>query len=145
MSLISQEMKQQVKSLLKQHEGLRLFPYDDTLGNLTIGYGRNLTSSGIRENEAEFMLEKDIDYFYQHLINTYSWFSQLDFVRQIVLIDMCFNLGVRGFAEFKEMIHCLEHCAHEAASIAMLDSKWAKQVPNRATVLASMMETGKLL
>ena len=44
-----------------RHEGLRLKPYRDTMGNWTIGYGRNLDERGITEEEAKIMLDYDID------------------------------------------------------------------------------------
>jgi lysozyme len=48
---------------LQRHEGLRLRlrAYRDTVGKLTIGYGRNLDDRGISEDEAGFMLDNDID------------------------------------------------------------------------------------
>ena len=39
-------------AILKEHEGRRLKPYTDTVGKLTIGYGRNLTDVGISDEEA---------------------------------------------------------------------------------------------
>ena len=46
--------------MLKRHEGLRLKPYQDTIGKLTIGYGRNLDDRGISKEEAEYLLRNDI-------------------------------------------------------------------------------------
>jgi GH24 family phage-related lysozyme (muramidase) len=40
---------------IKIEEGFRRFPYFDIEGNITIGYGRNLRSVGISEEEAEIL------------------------------------------------------------------------------------------
>ena len=53
--------RQLLRSQLERHEGLRLKPYRDTVGKLTVGYGRNLEDVGISRDEADFMLDNDID------------------------------------------------------------------------------------
>ena len=40
--------------------GPELFPYRDTVGVLTIAYGRNLDDTGISLDEADLMLDNDI-------------------------------------------------------------------------------------
>ena len=47
------------KAMLRLDEGLRLKPYIDSLGHMTIGYGRALNRRGITKQEAEWMLEDD--------------------------------------------------------------------------------------
>lgn len=49
-----------LKDMLIRHEGLKLKPYRDTVGKLTIGAGRNLNDLGISEREAMFLLDNDI-------------------------------------------------------------------------------------
>ena len=134
--------KTKLAEQLKKHEGLRLKPYTDTVGKLTLGIGRNLEDKGITEQEALFMLNNDVDYFYGQLNKKLHWFKSLDDARQNVLVNMAFNLGVAGLLTFKNM---LEECKNEQynfASIEMLDSKWAKQVGYRAEELAEQMRTG---
>jgi lysozyme len=134
--------KTKLAEQLKKHEGLRLKPYTDTVGKLTLGIGRNLEDKGITEQEALFMLNNDVDYFYGQLNKKLTWFKSLDDARQNVLVNMAFNLGVSGLLSFKNM---LEECKNEQynfASIEMLDSKWAKQVGYRAEELAEQMRAG---
>lgn len=131
-----------LKNLIIKHEGLRLFPYFDTTGNCTIGYGRNLADRGITKPEANILLNDDIDYFYEHLSKNLSFFNNLDKVRQIVLLNMCFNLGVKGLLEFKKMLDYLSKKQYYRASQEMLDSEWAKQVGERAKELSEIMEDG---
>tara|TARA_R100000541_G_C1863714_1_gene79677 strand:+ start:42 stop:461 length:420 start_codon:yes stop_codon:yes gene_type:complete len=128
---------------LKKHEGIKLKPYTDTVGKLTLGIGRNLEDKGITEQEALFMLNNDVDYFYGKLSKRLPWLLNLDDVRQNVLVNMAFNLGVGGLLTFNNM---LKECADGhfyAASKEMLDSKWAEQVGYRANELAEQMRTGE--
>ena len=135
--------KTKLAEQLKKHEGMRLKPYTDTVGKLTLGIGRNLEDKGITEQEALFMLNNDVDYFYAKLDKRLTWFKYLDDVRQNVLVNMAFNLGVAGLLTFKNM---LNHCGdgnYEEAAEEMLNSKWARQVGYRAQELAEQMRTGE--
>ena len=129
--------------MIKRHEGLKLTVYKDTVGILTIGYGRNIESRGISISEAEMMLNNDIADCMAELRVNLPYFDVLDSVRQDVLIDMCFNLGLQGLRKFKLTLTHIQHGDFEMASETMLDSNWAKQVGNRAVELSQMMKTGK--
>lgn len=138
------EGKQKLKTLLVQHESYKQFPYTDITGHLTVGIGRNLTDRGISTNEAFYLLDDDILYFSSKLNHFLQCFANLDENRQIALIDMCFNLGVQGFLNFKNMISALERSDYESAAKEMLDSKWAEQVGERATCLSNIIRTGAI-
>lgn len=127
--------------LIKKHEGLRLLPYKCTAGKLTIGYGRNLEDNGISQYEAEEMLNNDIQRCYSQLVKLHCW-NKLDEVRQAVLLDMCYNLGIVRLKNFKKMLGALEVGAYNRAAAEMLNSKWAAQVKSRATELAKIMQKG---
>jgi lysozyme len=86
-------------------------------------------------------LRNDIDEAYRGLA-LYGWFTQLDVPRQNVLIEMAFNLGVRGLLGFKKMIEAIQSKNYKLASTEMLDSTWAKQVKSRAARMAKRMELG---
>jgi lysozyme len=138
------EGRQKLKGLLTQHESYRKFPYSDITGHLTVGIGRNLSDRGISLTEASYLLDDDIIYFYSRLSSLLHFFTQLDENRQIALVDMCFNLGVQGFLNFKNMILALESGDYERAAKEMLDSKWAEQVGARADTLSNIVRTGEL-
>jgi lysozyme len=127
--------------MLQRHEGLRLKPYKCTAGKLSIGYGRNLDDMGISEVEAMVLLRHDIERCYDEL-NVFSWFADLDQVRQEALIDMLFNLGLPTFLEFKKTLKFVAEGKYSQAAEEMLRSKWADQVGDRAKELAYMMDTG---
>ena len=126
---------------LKIDEGLRLKPYLCTTGKLTLGYGRNLEDVGISEAEAEAMLITDIEIAAQDaesFATTAVW-DALSVTRQAVLINMAFNLGLSRLSQFKRMQANLARHAYDDAATEMLNSRWARQVPNRARRLADLM------
>jgi lysozyme len=123
---------------LMRHEGVALLPYVDTTGNLTIGVGRNLTSRGITADEAAVLLHNDLELARGDLVR-FPWFAFLSPSRQRALIDMRFNLGPSRFRGFAALLAALERQDYQAASVAMLDSKWARQVGARADRLATML------
>ena len=134
-----------MKSIEEQlilHEGLRKKPYRCTAGKLTIGVGRNLDDKGISELEALYLLWNDMKDVMDAL-DRYAWYRQLDPVRQKVMIDMAYNLGMAGLLKFRKMIAALELGDYQAAADQMLDSRWARQVKTRADRLAEMMRTGE--
>lgn len=123
---------------LTRDEGLRLKPYVDTVGKLTIGVGRNLTDVGISETEAQLLLRNDIAAAEQLLDAHIAWWRRLDEDRQRVLVNMAFNLGPR-LLEFKRTLYYVANGDYESAAAAMLESKWAQQVGPRAVRLADRM------
>jgi lysozyme len=127
--------------MLVEEEGMRLRVYNDTEGIPTIGVGRNLRDKGISREEALKMLADDIDDVLR-VLETLPWWSMLDEVRQRVLADMAFNLGVSGLLQFEKMIAHIRRRAWDDAAEEMLRSKWSGQVGRRAHRLAQMMETG---
>ncbi|WP_405418687.1 glycoside hydrolase family protein [Marinobacter flavimaris] len=136
--------RQLLRSQLERHEGLRLKPYHDTVGKLTIGYGRNLEDVGISRDEAEFMLDNDIDQVERQL-ETVDEYRDLDAVRQAVIANMAFNLGFAGLMGFKNMWAAIGRRDWESASEEMLNSKWARQVGVRAVELSEIMRTGEVV
>jgi len=144
MDRMTPESRQKLKQLLVNHESYRQFPYSDTTGNLTVGIGRNLSDRGVSPTEASYLLDDDIAYFYSKLSYFLRFFNQLSENRQIALVDMCFNVGVQGFLNFRKMIIALEAGDYERAADEMLNSKWATQVGQRALTLANIVRTGNI-
>ncbi len=128
---------------LKAHEGLRLKPYRDTVGKLTIGVGRNLDDVGLRGGEAMFLCFCDVALVEQALDARLPWWRTLDGPRRAVLIDMGFNMGVEGLCAFTDTLVAVKAGRFGDAAQAMLRSRWAGQVGRRATTLSRMMRTGE--
>lgn len=136
-------MNEKLMYRLIEEEGMKLKPYRCSAGKLTIGVGRNLEDKGLSNEEALFLLQNDIIEAVKELKKAFLFFDSLNETRQIVLIDMCFNLGINGLKKFKKMIKALENQDFSLASKEMLSSCWAKQVGARARSLALLMETGE--
>ncbi len=127
---------------LIRDEGLRLRPYRDTTGNLTIGVGRNLTARGLSREEALYLLDNDIRDHSQELLAALPWVADLDPVRRDVLLNMAFNLGVPGLLKFRATLAAVKARNYPLAAKYMLRSLWASQVGTRAQRLAKRMQTG---
>ena len=141
---MTEALMNRINAQLVRHEGLRLKPYRCTAGRLTIGIGRNLDDRGISQKEAYAMLERDIQDCEQWLIDDIpEIYNKLDEVRQSVLLNMCFNLGIKGLLEFKNTLAFIGAGDWERAANNMLASKWAKQVGMRAIELSEMMRKGQ--
>ena len=138
------KLMDRIKEQLIRHEGLRLKPYRCTAGKLTIGIGRNLDDCGISQSEAYIMLINDIMNCEKQLqAKIPDIYNGLDEVRQSVLLNMCFNLGINGLLGFKNTLSFIAAGDWERAANGMLASKWAKQVGMRAIELSEMMRKGQ--
>lgn len=128
---------------IKLHEGLRLKPYTDTTGNITIGYGTNL-NAGISLPEASLLLNNRVLSVLHDLQNE-PWFAAVsnDDVRSRAIAEMAFNLGVIGLSNFHMALTALINQDFAGAATAFMDSVWAKQVGKRAVILTQMIATGQ--
>ena len=122
---------------------LSLKPYRDTVGKLAIGVGRNLDDVGITREEALTLLNNDIAKVRREVKRTFPWFARLNPVRQNVVLNMVFDLGLPRFRQFKKAIAAIRAKRWDEAVKQMLDSRWARQVGRRARELAAMMKSGK--
>jgi lysozyme len=140
---VTEGARELLRMQLIRHEGLRLFPYRDSVGKLTIGVGRNLDDVGVSAVEAYTLLDNDLDRTIGHLVTRYpAWFVGLDDARQAAIINVAFNLGPAKFATFSKAIAALDRGDWLEASSELLVSRWASQVGRRAVELASQVKTG---
>jgi lysozyme len=137
-------MSTNLKSMITLHEGERLKMYQDTKGIWTIGVGHNIEEKGISKAVSQMMLEEDLAEAAEDA-RTFNWFGGLDEVRQAVVIDMIFNMGLTRFSRFRKTIGYIERGMYRSASVEMLDSKWAREdvAESRSGKLSKMMETGE--
>ena len=120
-----------IEELLIKHEGLKLKPYKDTKGIITIGVGRNLEDNGIEQDEALYMLKNDIKKAKQELREIFEGFNKLPDNVRLVLIDMIFNLGKTRFLKFRHMIQAVKNRNWENMIKEMKNSKWCEELKNR--------------
>jgi lysozyme len=131
------------KDYIKSNEGLELKLYECTAGKNSIGYGRNIEDNGISKDEAELMLENDLEVCRNSLYNIFGFelFILLSDIRKTILTDMIYNLGATRFRTFKKMIKAVKEKDYFKASQEILDSKYArKDAPRRAKQNAMLMD-----
>ena len=132
-----------VTDQLKTHEGFRSKPYRDTVGKLTIGYGRNLDDVGISREEGEALLSNDVHKAFAAVAVKVKNFGALTEARQACLVNMAFNMGINGLLKFQKMLAAIEVGDFESAAQSMLSSLWFQQVGlHRAEGLIAQMRTG---
>lgn len=139
--------REHVRIQLIADEGLRLHAYQDHLGYWTIGVGRLIDQrrgGGITASEAYVLLDNDINRAMADLSERWPWFLDLDPVRQAVLINLRFNLGMAGLATFKNTLASFQRRDYPAVARGLKASKWFKQVqPSRSGRLIEMVLSGE--
>lgn len=129
------------KEHLRWSEGVRNFPYEDSVGILTIGVGRNLEERGLTDEEVEHLLHTDANNAIEDA-RSFDYWNSLNPARRIVLADMCFNLGITRFKGFVKTNIALHAGDYETAADEMVDSRWYRQTGRRSKRLVKAMRTG---
>ena len=124
----------ELEHILKE-EGFEPKPYQDHLGNWTFGHGLTWISEEESKTIARGRYSTNIHALVLHIefLNTRP-FEVLE-----ILGHMSYQLGVSGVLGFKKMIAAIKDEDYAAAADEMIDSKWAKQTPERANRLAERM------
>jgi lysozyme len=155
--------RDELVKMIAIHEGIVLNVYQDHLGIDTVGIGRNLQDRGITdgelsfinktmdevyevgltEEEAYYLCMNDIAIVEKELLANKPIVNQLNDVRQMVLVDMAFNMGVPRLMKFKNMWLAIEKVNYQLANEEMIDSRWAGQVGSRAMKLSLAMKNGE--
>ena len=134
---------------VKKHEGYRNKVYLDTLGKRTVGVG-HLCVEDFWEDDKEYEEKFLMDILEADLQNAIKGAKDLmsengcmdmDEVAEEIIIEMIFQLGKTGVSKFKNMWKALSELNYVGASYEMLDSRWAKQTPNRANGMADTMKS----
>lgn len=128
----------QARALIRRHEGVRHLPYQDIVGKITIGVGRNLTDRGLSLDEITLLFDNDMALSAQILDIWYDWWRDLPEPMQMGLLSMAFNLGgprLTGFVKLRAAL-----CAGDYITAAKeaKDSKWARQTGQRAEEIAAL-------
>jgi lysozyme len=134
---------ERLKRTLRRDEGFRAHPYKCSQNKVTIGYGRNLDDVGIDREEAEIMLGNDINELLQSR-TIQGLIEGLDHVRQEVILNMAFNMGVPRLITFRKTLAAIGRRDFETAANEMVDSLWFRQVGPRAVRLVKAMRTGEM-
>ena len=133
---------------VKKHEGYRNKVYLDTLGKRTVGVG-HLCVEDFWEDDKEYeekflmeILQKDLQQAIRGARSLMEEHGCADINEKAeeLLIEMVFQLGMTGVSKFRNMWKALAEKNYIGASYEMLDSRWAKQTPNRAKAMAKTMK-----
>jgi len=134
---------------VKKHEGYRNKVYLDTLGKRTVGVG-HLCVEDFWEDDKEYeekflmtILEHDLSTAIKGANELMAENGCMDMNEKAheIIIEMIFQLGKTGVSKFKNMWKALSELNYVGASYEMLDSRWAKQTPNRAKGMADTMKS----
>ena len=132
--------------MLRTHEGVETHAYKCTAEKTTIGVGRNIDPSGgigLSHDEIDYLLANDIKRVEAELLRAFSWYDDLNQPRKDAMIDMCFNMGLPRLMKFKKALAGMAMVDYNAASIEFLDSRWAKQVGQRAITITDIIRSGE--
>lgn len=138
---------------IKENEGFKDHIYKDTLGFDTIGYGFKVSSLSKDELElnggiiepmskeaADKILKKKLAKLTSKVYDAIPWINNSPKEVQEVVIEMAYQMGVGGVLKFKNTLNFIKENDYKNASSNMMKSLWAKQTPNRAKKLASIIE-----
>ena len=126
---------------IKHHEGFVEHVYDDSLGIPTIGYGFAIKDLVLEEDLCDEILLRKLRILGKSVIGKFPFFDSLPSDCKTVLMEMCYQLGVTGVSKFKKALKAMEDGDWEKAADEMLDSKWAKQTPNRAKEMSNIIRS----
>ena len=141
-------MNRLLKSV-KEHEGYRNKVYLDSLGKRTVGVG-HLCVEDFWEDDKEYeekflltILEHDLKSAIKSAEDLLKDFPLLDDLAEEIIVEMIFQLGKTGVSKFKNMWTALRQSPpqYDLAATEMLDSRWAKQTPNRAKEMSDHMRS----
>lgn len=138
---------------LTPEEGLRLHVYDDATGqpivagytvkgNPTIGIGRNLAGYGITKEEAQYLCVNNITICEDQLDNALPWWRDLSPLRQMQMVDLCFNMGIDVLLQFHEFLGAMQAGQWQAAVEDLKASLWWTQVGERGPAIADRILKG---
>ena len=124
---------------LKVHEGYKSRVYKCTAGVDTIGVGFAIKDLELSEDVCDLILTEKLEVLEERFEKKFDWFATSPVEVRNVMLNMAYQLGFAGFCKFKKTIAYLQEAEWEKASEEMLDSRWAKQTPNRAKELSEII------
>ena len=134
---------------LKVDEGVKYEIYLDHLGLPTCGIGHLIKDSDpeyelevgteIGEERVYELFNEDIEVTIDECKKLYYDFDKLPQEAQHIIANMMFNMGRPRLSRFHKMKRAVDNREWEEAANQMKDSKWYKQVTNRAERLCERM------
>lgn len=107
-----------------------------------IGYTKGVNVDSVMEEiKAERITEEEVAAIDAELSKLLYYFDSLPFVTRTILINMAYNMGVKGLLSFKNTLQFIKAGNYEQAARNMEKSLWYRQTGNRAKELVRRMET----
>jgi|TARA_R100000734_G_C3313340_1_gene104613 GH24 family phage-related lysozyme (muramidase) len=141
---------EQLRDTLKIDEGCVNSVYLDHLNLKTVGIGHLLTEwdeeydkpvgTPVSEERVNELFDKDVQVTIEECEQLFGNFQDLPEEVQQILANMMFNLGRPRLSKFRRLCKAVAERDWQEAAVQMEDSKWHKQVPNRANRLVSRMK-----
>ena len=126
---------------IKHHEGFRKSVYQCTEGYDTIGYGFAIKDLEMDEDIAEEILMRKVEKLIKRVRSKFDWLDSVPHEVQGVLVEMSYQMGLSGVSKFKKALHAMQMFQWKLAATELLDSRWAKQTPNRAKELSDIIRS----
>jgi len=128
-------------SRIKHHEGYRSRVYKCTEGFDTIGYGFAIKDLELDEDIAEEILMRKVEKLIKRVRAKFDWLDSVPHEVQGVLVEMSYQMGLSNVSKFKKALHAMQMFQWKLAATELLDSRWAKQTPNRAKELSDIIRS----
>jgi lysozyme len=139
----------QLRMELEYDEGCKYEIYLDHLGLPTFGIGHLVTKddpehgqevgTAVSEERVIEVFEKDVQVTLDECKKLYDDWFDLPEEAQLIIANMMFNMGRPRLSQFKGMKRGVDARDWNAAADEMVDSKWYRQVTNRADRLVTRM------
>ena len=139
----------QLRMELEYDEGCKYEIYLDHLGLPTFGIGHLVTEddpehgqevgTAVSEERVIEVFEKDVQVTLDECKKLYDDWFDLPEEAQLIIANMMFNMGRPRLSAFKGMKRGVDARDWNAATDEMVDSKWYRQVTNRADRLVTRM------
>lgn len=141
--------KDRLREELAEDEGCKFEIYLDHLGLPTCGIGHLIreqdeeygqpVGTPVSEERVRRLFNLDIIVTLEDCNRLFPDFAELPEEAQLIIANMCFNLGFPRLYKFKRFIEAINVRDWQAAADEMVDSRWHDQVPNRAKRLVGRM------
>jgi lysozyme len=139
-----------LREQLKTDEGVEYEVYDDHLSYKTFGIGHLVKTTDeeygapvgtpVSEERVNSVFDEDVETYIDETKKVFGNLEDMPQEVQQVLVNMCFNMGAPRLSQFKKFIKAIHDEDWATASVEMLDSRWAKQVGDRAIRLSNRIK-----
>ena len=141
---------EQLREELKEDEGCKYEIYLDHLGLPTHGIGHLITEwdeeygkevgTPVSEERVNNCFQTDVHGTIEECKKLFDKFDELPEEVQLILCNMMFNMGRPRLSKFVKFRAAIDNNDWLECAIQMEDSRWHKQVTNRANRLIKRME-----